>query len=168
MHPSKSFSSCLFSIYLNVQIFIHLNSTIMKTLTKKNLEQIKSDQKKVEMLTDAEVNALAQKVNMVINLPILNEEKEFVVFVKIIKWIDQKLYEILPNEYYELINDATDGISKDEAVALEQRLTPIINNAIDIPIISERQEEKLISLVLGIIINAMVKGFKLEETEPEG
>ncbi len=139
----------------------------MKTLTKKNLEQIESDQKKVEMLTDAEVNALAQKVNMVINLPILNEEKEFVVFVKIIKWIDQKLYEILPNEYYELINDATDGISKDEAVALEERLTPIINNAIDIPIISERQEEKLISLVLGIIINAMVKGCKLEEAEPD-
>jgi hypothetical protein len=139
----------------------------MKTLTKGNLKKIESDMAKVEMLTDAEVNALAQKVNAAINLPILNEEKEFVIFAKIIKWIDRKLYEILPNEYYELINDATDGISKEEAVALEERLTPIINDAVNIPIISEKQEEKLISLVLGIIINAMVKGFKLEAAEPE-
>lgn len=137
----------------------------MGTLTKKNLVQIEKDMDRVEMLTDAEVNALAQKVNTAINLPILNEEKEFVIFAKIIKWIDRKLYEILPNEYYELINDATDGISREEAAALEDRLTPIINKAIDIPIISEKQEEKLISLVLGIIINAMVKGLKLDEAE---
>jgi len=139
----------------------------MKTLTTANIKKIESDMAKVEMLTDAEVNALAQKVNAAINLPILKEEKEFIIFAKIIKWIDRKLYEILPNEYYELINDATDGISKEEAVALEERLTPIINDAVNIPIISEKQEEKLISLVLGIIINAMVKGFKLEAAEPE-
>ena len=135
----------------------------MKTLTKQNLKKIESDQSKVEMLTDAQINALAQKVNTAINLPILSEEKEFIIFVKIIKWIDRKLYDILPNEYYELVNNATDGISKEEAAMLEDRLTPIINEAINIPIINERQEEKLISLVLGIIINAMAKGFKLEE-----
>ena len=137
----------------------------MKTLTKQNLKKIESDQSKVEMLTDAQINALAQKVNTAINLPILSEEKEFIIFVKIIKWIDRKLYDILPNEYYELVNNATDGISKEEAAMLEDRLTPIINEAINIPIINERQEEKLISLVLGIIINAMAKGFKLEEAK---
>ena len=137
------------------------------TLTKQQLNQIKEDiDKRVEMLTDAEINAIAQKVNKAINLPFLNEEKEFIVFGKIIKLVDRQLYRLLPNEYYELVKDASDGISKEEAVKIEERLTPLINNVVNIPILTERQEEKLIGLVLSLIINAMIKGFKLEEVQP--
>nr|WP_320000127.1 hypothetical protein [uncultured Draconibacterium sp.] len=137
------------------------------TLTQGQLAQIKNDMnEQVEILTDAEVNALAQKVNNAINLPFLKEDKEFVVFAKVIKWVDQQLYKLLPNEYYELVKDATDGISKEEAIKIEERLTPLINNVINIPVLTEKQEEKLISLVLGLIINAMIKGFKLEEVQP--
>ncbi len=137
------------------------------TLTKQQLNQIKKDMdKRVEMLTDAEINAIAQKVNKAINLPFLNEEKEFIVFGKIIKLVDRQLYRLLPNEYYELVKDASDGISKEEAVKIEERLTPLINNVVNIPILTERQEEKLIGLVLSLIINAMIKGFKLEEVQP--
>lgn len=136
------------------------------TLTKKQLEKISTDMNdQVEMLTAEEVNALAMKVNKAINLPFISEEKEFVVFVKIIKWIDKKLYQLLPNEYYELINDATDGISKEEAIIIEERVTPMINNVVNLPVLTEKQEEKLISIILGLIINAMVKGFKLEQVE---
>ena len=137
------------------------------TLTKQQLNQIKKDMdKRVEMLTDAEINAIAQKVNKAINLPFLNEKKEFIVFGKIIKLVDRQLYRLLPNEYYELVKDASDGISKEEAVKIEERLTPLINNVVNIPILTERQEEKLIGLVLSLIINAMIKGFKLEEVQP--
>ena len=135
-------------------------------LTKKQLVKISVDMnEQVEMLNDAEVNALAIKVNKAINLPFISEEKEFVVFVKIIKWIDKKLYQLLPNEYYELINDATNGISKEEAMVIEERVTPMINNAVNLPVLTETQEEKLMSIILGLIINAMVKGFKLDEVE---
>ena len=73
---------------------------------------------------------------------------------------------MLPNEYYELVKDTSDGISKEEAVKIEERLTPLINNVVNIPILTEKQEEKLIGLVLSLIINAMIKGFKLEEVQP--
>jgi hypothetical protein len=73
---------------------------------------------------------------------------------------------LLPNEYYELVKDATQGISKEEAAKIEERITPLVNKAVNIPVLSEKQEEKLISLVLGLILNAMVKGFKLEEVAP--
>ncbi len=137
-------------------------------LTKEQLSQIKQDMyENVSMLNDAEVNALAIKVNQAINLPFLSEKKEFVVFVKVIKWIDKKLYQLLPNEYYELVKDTHDGITKEEATKIEERITPLINNVVNIPILTERQEAKLISLILGLIINAMVKGLKLEEVEPD-
>ncbi|MCP3679621.1 MAG: hypothetical protein GY782_04885, partial [Gammaproteobacteria bacterium] len=94
------------------------------TLTKKQLEKIKSDMyEQVEMLTDGEINAIAQKVNKAFNIPFLNEEKEFIVFGKVIKWVDRKLYKLLPNEYYELVKDSSDGISKEEAIKIEERLT---------------------------------------------
>ena len=134
------------------------------TLTKQQLEQIRNDMdKQVEMLTESEINAIAQKVNKAINLPFLSEEKEFIVFEKVIRWVDRQLYKMLPNEYYELVKDASDGISKKEAKRIEKRLTPLINNVVNIPILTERQEGKLIGLVLSLIINAMIKGFKLEE-----
>jgi len=136
-------------------------------LTQSQLAKIKRDMnEQVEMLTDAEVNALAEKVNAAINLPFLKEEKEYVVFVKVIKWVDRKLYELLPNEYYELVKNSTDGISKEEAIQIEERLTPLINNVVNVPVLTERQEAKLIGLILGLIIKAMIKGFKLEEKEP--
>lgn len=106
-------------------------------------------------------------MNNAINLPFLREEKEFIVFAKVIRWVDRQLYQLLPNEYYELVKDATDGISAEEALKIEERLTPLLNSVINIPVLTEKQEEKLISLVLGLIIKAMVKGFKLEGIAPE-
>lgn len=143
--------------------------TTTGNLTSDQLDQIKLDMSEtIQMLSDAQVNALAQQVNKAINLPFLKEEKELIVFAKVVRLIDQKLYQLLPNEYYELVKDASNGISKEDAIVIEQRLTPLVNAAINIPVLSERLEEKLISLILGLIINAMVKGFKLEEVAPKG
>ena len=132
------------------------------TLDAQALENMQADMKtKTSMLTDEQLNALAQKINAAINIPILGEKAELVVFAKIIKLIDVKLYELLPNEYYELINSVNDGISEEEAAMMTQRLSKLLNEKINIPFISEQKEEKLISLVIGYIVGAMVKGVKL-------
>ena len=138
------------------------------TLTKTQLANIKKDMhEQVEMLTDAEVNAIAIKLNKAVNLPFLNETRELQVFGKIIKWVEKKLYELLPNEYYELIKNSSDGVSEEEASLIEERVTPLINNVINIPVLTEKQEAKLIGLVLSIIIRALIKGCNLEQVEPE-
>ena len=134
------------------------------TLDKQSLEQINSDMNnKAEMLSDEQVNAIAQMVNNAVNLPLLGERAEFVVFAKIVRVLDRKLYELLPNEYYELINDASNGISEEEAAKMEDRLTKLLNEKVNIPFISERKEEMLIGIVIGQIVRAMVNGFKLGE-----
>ncbi len=119
--------------------------------------------KKAEMLTDEQVNAIAQMVNNAVNLPLLGEKAEFVVFAKIVRMLDKKLYEVLPNEYYELINDASNGISEEEAAKMEERLTNLLNEKVNIPFISERKEAILIGIVIGQVVRAMVNGFKLGE-----
>ncbi len=133
-------------------------------LTQEQIEKIRGDYEQVEMLTDTEINAIAQRANEVINIPLLGEEKEFVVIAKMVRMIDRKIYEVLPNEYYELIKDSMNGVSEEEAENIGKRLAPIINGLVNIPILSEKQEQILIELVLGLIIKAMVKGLKLEES----
>lgn len=136
----------------------------MIALTDLQLEQIKTDMDEIcEMLTNEQVMVLANKVNKKVNIPFLSEDKEFTVFFKIIRWIDKELYKLLPNEYYALIHDSSDGISEDEAENLKSRLVPLINKVIDIPILPEGVEAFVIDLILGLIINAMIIGFSLEE-----
>lgn len=134
------------------------------TLTQEQIDQIMRDMDlKVHMLTDEEVNALAAKLNKDINLPFLSEHKEFIVFAKLVRWIDRQLYSLLPNEYYSMIHDATDGISPEEAVRIRQRVTPLINDVINIPFVPEGLEAVIIGTILDLILNALIKGFKLEQ-----
>lgn len=132
------------------------------TLTPEQLNQIKEEMnQKVELLSDEEVQRLAQQINANINLPFLNEEKEFIVFVKVVKWIDRQLYHLLPNEVYALVQTASDGLSKEEAKMIQSRLTPLINNVVNIPILTEKTEAKLIDTILSLITGALEKGSKI-------
>lgn len=112
-------------------------------------------------------DGFGKKASEKVKIPLLSDEKEQIVFCKIIHWFDRELYQLLPNEYYALVHDSTDGISPDEAKEIKNRLVPLINNLIDIPILSEKMEAFLIDLVLGLIIDAMVTGFNLTQVVAE-
>jgi hypothetical protein len=132
-------------------------------LTKSKFLEIRSDAEGIYMLSDEQVAAMAVKLNEKVNLPIIGEKLEEVVFAKIIRKIDSELYKLVPNEYYQLIKISSDGISDEDAEVFKSRLTPLINEKVNIPILSERRERKMIEFVLDTIIDAMRKNFKLEE-----
>lgn len=131
----------------------------LETFSKMNADM--NEQK--SMLSNEQINAIAQKANSAINLPLIGEKLELTVFAKIVKFVDMKLYELLPNEYYELVNDASNGINGDEAVLLENRLSKLINEKVNIPLISEEKEEELINLIISQIVRGLISGAKLEE-----
>ena len=72
--------------------------------------------------------------------------------------IDDCLYQILPDEIYDTIHIASDGVTPEEAKVIKMRISKIVNKQVNIPIISEEQEEKLISEFLGLIELALQKG----------
>ena len=84
-------------------------------------------------MTQAEAEAIATKPNHAINLPILGEEKEQIVFYKIVKKIDEFLYAVLPNEIYELIRVLDGGIEPHEATIIDNSLVEIATKCVDIP-----------------------------------
>jgi hypothetical protein len=126
-------------------------------LTPEAAERASADAGQKEMLTQAEAEAIATKLNHSINLPILGEEKEQIVFCKIVKKIDEFLYSVLPNEIYGLIRIAEGGIDPHEAVMIENNLASIATKYIDIPIVPKAMEETIFRVVIGTVVRAMLK-----------
>jgi len=132
------------------------------TLTEKQWDKIQNDSdKQVEMLSHKEIEKIATKLNRKINVPFLDEEKEQVVLVKLVRKIDRYIYSVLPNEFYALIKDSTDGIDDDEADMIKNRVAKSINKAVDIPYIPEPLEQIAFEFIVGQIINALRKGFSV-------
>lgn len=129
-------------------------------LTVAELTQIVEDAKKrTGMLTDAEVLELATKIVEKITLPpIFDEKTKVVIIAKAIKLVDEALYKYLPNEYYELIHNATDGISEADADIMIERLVPLICAAVVLPYVPKQLEEFIIKQILHLIVKALVKG----------
>jgi hypothetical protein len=136
-------------------------------LNKKRFKKIKKDAEGTSMLSDGQIAALAEKLNEEINFPIIGENLEEILLAKIIKRIDQKVYELLPNEYYSLVKSVSNGISDEDAENIEARMTPLINEKVNLPFLSEEMEQKIIGFVLNSLINAMRKNFKLDEKRIE-
>ena len=130
-------------------------------LTNDQWQQIVADADANEMLTVEEAERIGTKLAEKKNLPLFGEEKEKIVFIKIVKKIDQTLYKVLPNELYATIRDVEGGIDDDEAREISRRLTKYINKEIDIPYLPEILEKAIIKMALDIIIDAMRKGKKL-------
>jgi len=132
------------------------------TLTEKQWGKIQNDaDKQVEMLSHKEIEKIATKLNRKINVPFLSEEKEQVVLVKLVRKVDKYIYSVLPNEFYELIKNSTDGIDEDEADMIKNRVAKSINKAVDIPYIPEPLEQIAFEFIVGQIINALRKGFSV-------
>lgn len=113
------------------------------------------------VLSREEEKQIAKIVNKAINIPFMSEKREYKVFLAGIRLIDKALTLYLPEELLECIHDIQAGVSHEEVAVLEKRITPIINQMINIPLIPEFLEARLISMVLGIILNALRQGAKV-------
>jgi len=131
-------------------------------LTAEEHQSIKDDMdKQVEMLSDAEVEILATKLNERIDIPFLKEGTEQRVLVKIVKIVDRYLYKSLPNELYGLIKVSTDGLSDDEVELLTKILSTRANDSVDIKYLPEWVEQEIFEFLIGLIVGAMRRNTSL-------
>jgi len=114
------------------------------------------------MLTTEQIEAIVVKINAKINLPILGEKAEAFVFKMAVKQILKFLENNLPEEWMQLINDATDGLTPQEVDNIVEKLVRYMNAKIDIPLLGEDVEATLFDMVVRLIIEAMTKNKNLE------
>lgn len=114
-----------------------------------------------EMLSDAEVEALASELNEKVNIPFIGEGTEQTILVKIVRKFDRLLYENLPNELYGLVKSSSDGISDGEAKRMKEILGSRLNARFDIPYVPEFVEREIFETLIGLIVNAMREEFSV-------
>jgi translation elongation factor EF-1beta len=115
------------------------------------------------MLTEVQINALADKVNAKIDLPIVGERLERMLIKFGLNKLNAKLAEVLPPEMSQMLDDAADGLSDEEVQLIEEKVVTYLNEKINIPILNEDSERKLIETVVEELISALKKGKTLSD-----
>ncbi len=128
------------------------------SLNNTQLLLIERDLNGLEILMPMQIFTIAGKIDDQIRFPKLETEEKYKVICKIIKKIDRAMYNVLPNEYYDLINIENKGIENKEAEVIKQRLVDVLRKYIDIPVLTEHDETKFIEIVAKEITQAMIKG----------
>ncbi len=136
-------------------------------LTPEQWEHMKREANEVQMLTDAELDRIAARLGKSKNIPFVKPEKEEALFRKAIQLLDSVLYNSLPPEVYENINNAQDGFDKKEKRKLINQLTRTINRKVDIPYLPETLEKYIIKGFLHIVVGAFVNGMNLNQSLQE-
>lgn len=118
------------------------------------------------MLSEAQINYIADKLNQKINIPIVGEKFEKKLIVKGLEKVNAELEDHLPPEWAQLLDDVSDGIepgSPADLASIKKNLVDFLNKKINIPIIGENAEAKLLSMAIDIIFDALQKGHKLQD-----
>ena len=82
------------------------------------------------MLLVEEQKKIATLINAIIDIPLVSEEMEQIIFEHAVAIIDAALDDILPEIFAGLLRDSDKGIDKDHARDFAQRLAQAVNNLI--------------------------------------
>jgi len=118
------------------------------------------------MLSQEQINYIADKLNKKINIPIIGEKFEKKLIIKGLEKVDTELEQHLPAEWSKLLDDVSDGIepgSPADLQSIKDNLVAFLNKKIDIPIIGEKAEAKLFGFAIDMIFDALQKGKKLQD-----
>ena len=118
------------------------------------------------MLLVDEQKKIASLINAIIDIPLVSEEMEQIIFEHAVAIIDAALDDILPEVFAGLLHDPGKGIDKDHARDFAQRLAVAVNKRVNLPYLNEEQEGRMIQTVIDPIVKAMIDGRRLEDVLP--
>ena len=109
------------------------------------------------MIKPGQKDRIVALVNSVIDIPVVPESLEGSIFRKAIDLIDEALDNFLPKEIQALAESLSQGIERNNAKDFVENLTRFLNKKVDLPILNEEQEGKLIGLVVNLLVKSMTK-----------
>ncbi len=106
------------------------------------------------MLNDKQLEALADKLNAKVNLPMIGEETEKQVLMTALKQLNAALAGKVGEDLRAIIQPLIDGTATpEEAVALKAKAVEHVNKNINIPVIGEDTEAKILGPVVDGIVD---------------
>lgn len=105
-------------------------------------------------LVAADVKSLATQLNAHIDVPFVPEAFE----QQWIEWVLSKAVGVIPAEIVRFLIDATDGLTAEEITYYENLTVAAVNAIIDVPLLTEDMEEKLIRPVVRQLVQYALTG----------
>jgi hypothetical protein len=118
------------------------------------------------LMSSEEQKKIAKIVNALIDIPLVSEDLEDVIFLHAVGIIDKALEDVLPAAFGELLRNPEKGIDKDHARQFGDRLVVAVNNKVNLPYLNEEQEQRLLQTVIDPLVKAMISGKKLDDLLP--
>lgn len=138
------------------------NNIAIRALTYSDAYTKDNDSNDERLLEDKEIEKLIVILKQLVNIPFMDEQRERDVFVASILLVEKALSMLLPRDLLTTIHDEEKGVSFEEVSILEKRMTPILNNMINVPIVPEFLETRIITTVLGSILNGLRRGSRID------
>lgn len=116
------------------------------------------------MLTNEQVDFIANKINEKINLPILGEKAEFFILKKAVIKLNDVLKDEIPEEYFEFLDDTAKGFDPGQEVHIQEvknNVVEFVNKKVDIPLVGENMEKEIFTVAIDVLLDAMTKQKKL-------
>jgi hypothetical protein len=108
------------------------------------------------MLNDKQIEALADKLNAKVNLPLVGEETEKQVLTTALRQLNAALAGKVGEDLRGILQPLVDGsASPEEAVALKAKAVAHVNQHINIPVIGEDTEAKILGPVVDGIVQVL-------------
>jgi len=101
-------------------------------------------------------------INKVVDIPIIGEVEEQVIFTKIVDAacdaIEEGIFEAVIGDSADDIMDELASLDQDSLDAWRDKMIQEVNGKIDIPILNEEQEEPIIRFIIDKFLDASLKG----------
>ena len=110
------------------------------------------------VLNDAQIDALADKLNAKVNIPIIGEETEKKLLVRFLVQMNGELMGRAGEELRGILSGLVDGSKTgEEAAAARAEAVAFLNARVDLPIVGEDTEAKLLGPVVDGIVDVLKK-----------
>jgi hypothetical protein len=122
---------------------------------------------KSSILTAAQIASIVVIVNKKVDLPIIGEKIEEKLIEPIVESIVKVIEDKLPPKFVEFIQDALKGFDpedKDALRILAQNFVRRLNAEVNIPLLSEKQEQQIFEIVVDILFDALQKNKNVDNS----
>ena len=114
------------------------------------------------MLSESQIQFIVDKVNEKVDMPVIGEKAEAFILRNAIEKVLKKLEESLPSEIFGFLDDLSNGLEPGQDIETMKANTVVfLNKEINLPIVGEKFEATLFTVVVDLIFDAMQKGRKL-------
>lgn len=110
------------------------------------------------MLNDQQIEALADKLNAKLDIPLVGEGTERQILMTALQQLNKLLAGQLGEELRSTITPLIDGSATgDEATRLRSQAVELLNKKVNLPVVGEETEAKLLGPVVDGIVDVLRK-----------